>query len=502
MSSRVGAVAFIPAAVFVFASAAVSMADPTPERDYVTPGPPPVVWEVDAKIWQQGWFGWDNPQYVRIEDAYAKTTDNGHGGWAVNASHQSWNKGWVWQGNFPSSAQTSGRFTPAILNCRQTHSSAWSSDFIMEKVYAVLIVRAWVRGGAGTQCTLDLAHGGFWAGELCDTGSARLQGYDLVVTGDGGGCSSVHVPLTVSHNSSLHVTSSQTRVFDEFPQQVYSLLDFNTGGGTDVVEEASLRAMGWESCIMMCGPPTRVVGGGTLLSSIRVSLLTGVRPTPRFDHRYTATRNAASRSLGIELESLSYDEDDGTDPGAGIMHYEWFADGELLQSEPDPYLVFDPVHSGLFAVTLEVTDDEGMTDSVTKPIRISPIPDAVDWDENGSVDSGDFLIALGCLGGADVPTDGSDCDPVDLDTDGDVDALEIAELQAAFGRSASLPLGDLNCDGWVNNGDIDPFILAVTFPEHYDTAYPDCNIMLGDVNGDGWVNNGDIDAFTTLLNTQ
>jgi hypothetical protein len=61
------------------------------------------------------------------------------------------------------------------------------------------------------------------------------------------------------------------------------------------------------------------------------------------------------------------------------------------------------------------------------------------------------------------------------------------------------PVGDLNCDGLVNNGDIDPFILALTDPMGYALAYPSCGLNLADINGDGLVNNGDIDAFVALL---
>ncbi len=69
-------------------------------------------------------------------------------------------------------------------------------------------------------------------------------------------------------------------------------------------------------------------------------------------------------------------------------------------------------------------------------------------------------------------------------------------------RVAGLPVlvvGDLNCDGWVNNGDIDAFVFALSYPELYADEYPGCDIMLGDINGDGWMNNGDIDAFVALL---
>ncbi len=59
--------------------------------------------------------------------------------------------------------------------------------------------------------------------------------------------------------------------------------------------------------------------------------------------------------------------------------------------------------------------------------------------------------------------------------------------------------GDLNCDGVVNNGDIDPFVLALTDTATYILMYPDCNPYLADCNSDGWINNADIDAFVTLL---
>ncbi len=62
-------------------------------------------------------------------------------------------------------------------------------------------------------------------------------------------------------------------------------------------------------------------------------------------------------------------------------------------------------------------------------------------------------------------------------------------------------LGDMNCDGLINNGDIDPFVLALTEPGGYDAAYPDCNINNADCNEDGVINNGDIDAFVALLSS-
>ena len=66
-------------------------------------------------------------------------------------------------------------------------------------------------------------------------------------------------------------------------------------------------------------------------------------------------------------------------------------------------------------------------------------------------------------------------------------------------------IGDLNCDSYIDNFDIDPFVLALTssahpdpFDDYYD-AFPACNGMLADTNGDGTVNNFDIDPFVDLL---
>jgi hypothetical protein len=60
-------------------------------------------------------------------------------------------------------------------------------------------------------------------------------------------------------------------------------------------------------------------------------------------------------------------------------------------------------------------------------------------------------------------------------------------------------LGDLNCDGVVNFGDIDPFVLALSDPAAYQGAYPNCNVLNGDCNGDTYVDFGDIDPFVALL---
>jgi hypothetical protein len=59
--------------------------------------------------------------------------------------------------------------------------------------------------------------------------------------------------------------------------------------------------------------------------------------------------------------------------------------------------------------------------------------------------------------------------------------------------------GDVNCDGQVDFGDINPFVLALTDPVAYEALYPGCPLENRDINGDGRCNFGDINPFVALL---
>lgn len=62
--------------------------------------------------------------------------------------------------------------------------------------------------------------------------------------------------------------------------------------------------------------------------------------------------------------------------------------------------------------------------------------------------------------------------------------------------------GDANCDGAVNNFDIDAFVQAILNPAGYAATYPNCNPLNCDTNNDDAVNNFDIDSFVgCILNT-
>jgi hypothetical protein len=63
-------------------------------------------------------------------------------------------------------------------------------------------------------------------------------------------------------------------------------------------------------------------------------------------------------------------------------------------------------------------------------------------------------------------------------------------------------LGDLNCDGVVSFGDINPFVLYLSNYATWQTTYAGCNPKNGDINDDGaYPGFGDINPFVTLLST-
>ncbi|MGE0478932.1 MAG: choice-of-anchor B family protein [Phycisphaerae bacterium] len=80
-------------------------------------------------------------------------------------------------------------------------------------------------------------------------------------------------------------------------------------------------------------------------------------------------------------------------------------------------------------------------------------------------------------------------------TEAGVDAIVFTAYECA----ATFTPGDTNCDGVVNNFDIDPFVLALTDPAGYAAQFPSCSVTTADVNNDGMVNNFDIDPFVGLL---
>jgi len=61
--------------------------------------------------------------------------------------------------------------------------------------------------------------------------------------------------------------------------------------------------------------------------------------------------------------------------------------------------------------------------------------------------------------------------------------------------------GDLNCDGKIDFGDINPFVLRLSNPASYFNQYPNCPNENGDINANGVVGFDDINPFVGLLSS-
>jgi len=60
--------------------------------------------------------------------------------------------------------------------------------------------------------------------------------------------------------------------------------------------------------------------------------------------------------------------------------------------------------------------------------------------------------------------------------------------------------GDLNGDDLLNAQDVNPFVLAMTYPADWEAQYPALDLLkAGDIDGDGLVNAQDINPFVVLL---
>lgn len=113
-----------------------------------------------------------------------------------------------------------------------------------------------------------------------------------------------------------------------------------------------------------------------------------------------------------------------------------------------------------------------------------------EWDLDGDGEFDDFT---GASGAWTYDSAGTHVVTVQVnDGDGGI-------ATASFEVTVISSSGDANCDGHVDNFDIDPFTLALTDPAAYAEAFPNCDLRNCDANGDGEVNNFDIDPFVLLL---
>jgi len=67
------------------------------------------------------------------------------------------------------------------------------------------------------------------------------------------------------------------------------------------------------------------------------------------------------------------------------------------------------------------------------------------------------------------------------------------------GPARCICLGDLNCDGVVDFGDINPFVLILSNPVVWQETYPGCPLGNGDIDGNGSPGFEDINPFVALV---
>lgn len=186
---------------------------------------------------------------------------------------------------------------------------------------------------------------------------------------------------------------------------------------------------------------------------------------------------------------------------------------ELLNSQASGYMG-SGVDNPLPLQTVAVARD-GFAQSTTLSLgkmalvvlRYNQTPETfLDSDGDAVVNATDNCPNTPNTNQADTNGDGVG-DACDCNNNGVVDSADIAAHTSADTNNNGVPdecevlpiPGDMNCDGTLNNFDIDPFVLALLDPSAYALAYPGCDLSQGDVNDDGALNNFDIDAFVECV---
>ena len=123
------------------------------------------------------------------------------------------------------------------------------------------------------------------------------------------------------------------------------------------------------------------------------------------------------------------------------------------------------------------------------------------WRKNG-VDLSDGPFVSGATTTTLTLTDVSEADSGNYV----LSATSICEQTTTSAVAAVTPRcflrGDCNCDGTIDNFDLDAFVLALINPLSFSIEYPQCDPLAADINGDGVVTNFDIDPFVLCLTSE
>ena len=204
---------------------------------------------------------------------------------------------------------------------------------------------------------------------------------------------------------------------------------------------------------------------------------------------------------GVGESSLrAYRYDDGT--GQWVL----LDQSPIKLCREEHKLTFEAQELGLFAIAGETDfDHDGLGDC--EELERQSDPAAADTDSDGVSDGDEAWFTLGDpldprkatapdqhgRGEELVPGQGYFVAARILTDQHQSDVSNNVFVHAGYAK------GDLNCDGPVNFGDINPFVLILTNPQQWQQTFPGCPLSNGDINADGSVNFGDINPFVALL---
>jgi hypothetical protein len=186
-----------------------------------------------------------------------------------------------------------------------------------------------------------------------------------------------------------------------------------------------------------------------------------------------------------------------------VAHYNnvpWVVTGNHLSqlggsdwdnASPQGLMTQDPNNPGMYSYDVKLTPGVYNWKAV--------VSGSVTWDsigaDNRSVNTANIEVDT---------TDPNDVDPNDPNVvpvrfELDVLGGRVRQFIGPISSGPVFELGDMNCDGFVNSFDIDPFVLAILNPTQYALDFPACDANLGDINGDTFVNSFDIDPFVACV---
>lgn len=253
--------------------------------------------------------------------------------------------------------------------------------------------------------------------------------------------------------------------------------------------------------------PTSNFGGAGLLSVAGASSVNGLgQPRGRFDtvvqfnvasavSAFDTTFGAGQWSITgvvLQLTENAAPENSLFPQGVGAFEVSWLSDDSWLEGTGSPN---SPSHgSGEITWNLLQTILQSAMESSLGAFSNT----GADGDRPFSLSTDDAFESDFMAGGT-----------VTLHLSPISDGLGFNFRSRNFGNASQRPKlivtadairpGDLNCDGSVDEMDIDSFVLALLDPAAYSTVFPGCDVTRADLNHDGSLNGGDLQAFVALL---